>query len=71
MRGECAMGENEVTYKHLAIGQEIKGVKTGTVRTGFTGYVFAINPSYVTVSMWKKMAGRKIQYRLDIHHRND
>lgn len=58
------MGENEVTYKHLAIGQEIKGVKTGTVRTGFTGYVFAINPSYVTVSMWKK-DGRKEKYSTD------
>lgn len=42
----------EVTYKHLKIGQKISGYRDGNTRRGFQAYVKAINPNYVTVSLW-------------------
>lgn len=43
-----------VTYKHLKIGQKIKGTKEPGRSIGFTAYIKAINPNYVTVSKWTK-----------------
>ena len=44
----------DVTYKHLKVGQEIRGYKDGGRSVGFRAYVKAINPNYVTVSLWDK-----------------
>lgn len=43
-----------VTYKHLHIGQEIKGTATGGYSKYFFAIVKSINPVYVTVEMWGK-----------------
>ena len=48
------MEEKKVTYKYLKGGQEIKGTEGNGYNAGFTAYVKAINPAYVTVEMWKK-----------------
>lgn len=58
------MGNREVTYKHLTVGQKIEGVKDGRIYTSFTGYVDEINPAYVTISMWSPN-GRKEKYSTD------
>ena len=42
----------EVTYKHLKIGQEINGYRVSNTYRLFRAYVKAINPNYVTVSLW-------------------
>ena len=55
------MGTKEVTYKHLTVGQEVKGVRGEGRYQGFTGYVDEINPAFVTVAMWR-IDGRKEQY---------
>lgn len=38
-----------VTYKHLKIGQEIRGAKNGSHQMLFSARVKAINPSYITI----------------------
>lgn len=38
-----------VTYKHLKIGQEIRGAKNGSHQMFFSAKVKAINPSYITI----------------------
>ena len=43
-----------VTYKHLAVGQEIKGTEGGGSNRFFSAIVKSINPAYVTVEMWRK-----------------
>lgn len=58
------MGTKEVTYKHLTVGQEVKGVRGEGRYQGFTGYVDEINPAFVTVAMWR-IDGRKEQYSTD------
>lgn len=52
--GIFKLEEKKVTYKHLKIGQEIKGTEGNGCYTGFTAYVKAINPAYITVEKWKK-----------------
>lgn len=42
----------QVTYKHLIIGQEIKGTQEPGRSIGFTAYVKDINPNFVTVALW-------------------
>lgn len=58
------MGTKEVTYKHLRVGQKIKGVKTGRYYEGFTGYVEEINPAFIMIAMWR-IGGRKVKYSTD------
>ncbi len=49
------MSENKkVTYKHLKVGQEIKGTELGNCSSGFSAIVKDINPAFVTVLMWGK-----------------
>ncbi len=49
------MIENKlVTYKHLRVGQEIKGTEGGGSNRYFSAIVKSINPAYVTVEMWRK-----------------
>lgn len=48
------MENKYVTYKHLKIGQEIKGTKDGNLTSGFTAYVKDINPNFVTIEKWRK-----------------
>ena len=48
------MEEKLVTYKHLKIGQEIKGTEEGNCYRCFVAFVKSINPSYVAVEMWSK-----------------
>ena len=43
-----------VTYKHLTVGQEIKGTEDGCYRRSFSAIVKSINPAYVTVEMWRR-----------------
>ena len=43
-----------VTYKHLVVGQEIKGTKIGECSRYFSAFVTSINPAYITVEMWRK-----------------
>lgn len=43
-----------VTYKHLVVGQEIKGTTIGECSRYFSAFVTSINPAYVTVEMWMK-----------------
>lgn len=43
-----------VTYKHLVIGQEIKGTTIGECSRYFSAFVTSINPAYVIVEMWRK-----------------
>lgn len=43
-----------VRYKRLKKGMEIKGTKDGSRTSLFTAYVKDINPSFVTVNMWRK-----------------
>ena len=48
------MDNKLVTYKHLAVGQEIKGTEGGGSNRFFSAIVKSINPAYVTVEMWRK-----------------
>ena len=41
-----------VTYKHLSVGQEIKGTEGEGCHTSFSAIVKSINPAYVTVEMF-------------------
>ena len=41
-----------VTYRHLKIGQEISGTKSGNSCSGFRGYIKSVNAAYVIVEMW-------------------
>ena len=43
-----------VTYKNLKIGQKITGARGSNCSRGFTAYVKAINPNYVTVALWRE-----------------
>lgn len=43
-----------VTYKHLAIGQEIKGTEYEGCSRSFSAIVKSINPAFVIVEMWRK-----------------
>lgn len=43
-----------VTYKHLTVGQEIKGTEGGGCCSSFSAIVKSINPAYVAVDMWGK-----------------
>ena len=53
-----------VTYRNLKIGQRINGTQGNGCTSSFVGYVKAINPSYVTVEMWKK-GGTEEKYSTD------
>lgn len=48
-----------VTYKHLTVGQEIKGTEDGGCSSSFSAIVKSINPAYVTVEMWRKGGDEK------------
>lgn len=48
------MEDKLVTYKHLKVGQEIKGTRGGRWDESFSAVVKSINPAYVTVEMWGK-----------------
>ena len=54
------MEYKKVTYKHLSIGQAIKGTEEVNRKSYFTAYVKAINPNFVTVEKWEK-GGREEQ----------
>lgn len=43
----------KVTYKSLKIGDEIQGANGCGRYNSFRGYVKSINPSYVTIEMWR------------------
>lgn len=43
-----------VTYKHLTVGQEIKGTEGGGCRRSFSAIVKSINSAFITVEMWRK-----------------
>ena len=48
------MEEKKITYKHLKIGQKIKGTEGNGCFSRFSAFVKAVNPAYVTVSKWEK-----------------
>lgn len=48
------MEEKAVTYKNLKVGQKIKGTEFAGGFHGFSAFVKAVNPAYVTVEMWRK-----------------
>lgn len=49
------MEENrKVTYKHLKVGQMIKGTEYGNCHSGFVAYVKDTTPAFVTVEKWRK-----------------
>lgn len=47
------MEQKYVTYKHLKIGDEIEGTKSGNCTHMFHAYVKDVNAAYVTVEMWR------------------
>lgn len=48
------MEDKLVTYKHLTVGQEIRGTEGEGTSSSFSAIVKSINPAYVTVEMWRK-----------------
>lgn len=57
-----------VTYKHLVIGQEIKGTTIGECSRYFSAFVTSINPAYVIVEMWRKKRKRSKNRQLSYVH---
>lgn len=54
------MEENKrVTYKNLKAGQKINGTEYENRTSGFTAYVKNVNPSFVTVEMWRQGGDEK------------
>lgn len=49
----------KVTYKHLKAGQKINGTEYENRFSGFTAYVKNVNPSFVTVEMWRQGGDEK------------
>lgn len=49
------MEENrKVTYKHLKVGQKIKGTEYESKYSSFSAYVKDVNNAFVTVEMWRQ-----------------